>query len=205
MTSRRYPDYDWDAFYQQARALVVEGLDCRQLVIEAGLSKHLHYASTSLKSRCPTPSHEDVHPSCSVFAQRWVCHGCGAKGDVFDLLGHIHEQGLFKEQLKLGLERLGYHFDLLQAEFLTQSRAAQQTKQPLSFKPPLPQPSSKPLPPLKQAPRYQEPHPQASLIWSFALDGLMLERSAQLYVYARGISPQLATAHACIIKRQTLP
>lgn len=34
---------------------------------------------------CPSPSHPDVKPSCSVTDYVWFCHGCGAKGTIIDL------------------------------------------------------------------------------------------------------------------------
>ena len=34
---------------------------------------------------CPTPSHTDAEPSCSVDEYVWYCHGCGAGGSIYDL------------------------------------------------------------------------------------------------------------------------
>jgi hypothetical protein len=40
--------------------------------------------------RCPSPAHDDVHPSCSVGRtpdRGWCCHSgsCGARGAIYDL------------------------------------------------------------------------------------------------------------------------
>jgi hypothetical protein len=34
---------------------------------------------------CPSPSHPDVKPSCSVTDYVWFCHGCEAQGTIIDL------------------------------------------------------------------------------------------------------------------------
>jgi hypothetical protein len=34
---------------------------------------------------CPSPTHPDVKPSCSVTDYVWYCHGCGAAGTIYDL------------------------------------------------------------------------------------------------------------------------
>jgi hypothetical protein len=34
---------------------------------------------------CPSPTHPDVKPSCSVTDYVWYCHGCGASGTIYDL------------------------------------------------------------------------------------------------------------------------
>jgi hypothetical protein len=34
---------------------------------------------------CPSPTHPDVKPSCSVTDYVWCCHGCGAAGTIYDL------------------------------------------------------------------------------------------------------------------------
>lgn len=36
---------------------------------------------------CPSPSHPDRHPSCSLNATKgaFYCHACGAKGGILDL------------------------------------------------------------------------------------------------------------------------
>jgi hypothetical protein len=34
---------------------------------------------------CPSPTHPDVKPSCSVTDYVWFCHGCGAAGTIYDL------------------------------------------------------------------------------------------------------------------------
>ena len=49
----------------------------------------LTLAATELPARgnvsCPTPSHQDREPSCSVDEHVWYCHGCGAGGSIYDL------------------------------------------------------------------------------------------------------------------------
>lgn len=49
------------------------------------------------KWRCPTPTHEDLHPSTSVYdgpkGARWNCFGCGAGGSCIDLWMHVHRVG----------------------------------------------------------------------------------------------------------------
>ena len=48
---------------------------------------------------CPVPEHVERTPSCSFREDFWVCHGCGQKGDVFDLVRAV--QGLtFVEALE---------------------------------------------------------------------------------------------------------
>lgn len=37
-------------------------------------------------TRCPNPAHEDKKPSCSITEVGFHCFGCGAKGDVVDLV-----------------------------------------------------------------------------------------------------------------------
>jgi DNA primase len=40
---------------------------------------------------CPCPGHADSTPSCTVHPQtdRWHCFGCGARGDVLELVRHV--------------------------------------------------------------------------------------------------------------------
>jgi hypothetical protein len=40
---------------------------------------------------CPSPDHEDRHPSCSVRDQRWRCFACGTTGTVIDLAAIVFE------------------------------------------------------------------------------------------------------------------
>ena len=41
--------------------------------------------------RCPLPSHEDIHPSCTLFADGgWYCHVCQKGGDVVDLYAALN-------------------------------------------------------------------------------------------------------------------
>ncbi len=37
------------------------------------------------KVHCPSPTHPDREPSCSVSEYVWFCHGCGAAGTIYDL------------------------------------------------------------------------------------------------------------------------
>lgn len=43
--------------------------------------------------KCPLPSHSDTDPSCSIniHTGMWHCFGCGAGGDVFDLIKEIED------------------------------------------------------------------------------------------------------------------
>lgn len=46
--------------------------------------------------RCPTGTHADKTPSCTVDARRWYCHACHTGGDVYDLIdktGRAHLLG----------------------------------------------------------------------------------------------------------------
>jgi hypothetical protein len=39
--------------------------------------------------RCPLSTHEDREPSFKAYEIRWVCFGCGAKGDIYDLAAEL--------------------------------------------------------------------------------------------------------------------
>jgi hypothetical protein len=39
---------------------------------------------------CPTPQHEDRHPSCTVAETHWRCWSCGAGGTMIDLGAAIY-------------------------------------------------------------------------------------------------------------------
>lgn len=182
------PNYDWDLFHQSVRDLIRQ-VDCREVVYRAKLSRRPPHGSSALKARCPHPAHEDKSPSCSVFAQRWNCHGCREQGDILDLIRHLEGAASYKEQVAIALSYIGLNYEQLQAEFIQASQAQG------TFTPPTPSPSalSVPISP-KRAPAPETRHPLASKIWSQALVGLKMERWAALYVYSRGLSDQLAQA-----------
>lgn len=53
------------------------------------------------------PFHDDTDPSLDVFGEkldRWGCFACGAKGDVFDLIGRLADLDEFSEQRALAIE-----------------------------------------------------------------------------------------------------
>lgn len=60
---------------------VKEQTDCVALAQELGLSPN-----RSGMIRCPDPSHEDVHPSCKVYHDGFVCFACGRRGSAIDLV-----------------------------------------------------------------------------------------------------------------------
>lgn len=59
-----------------------------------------HYAvksrrgSTYITISCPNPAHDDKKPSCVIWPRfgRFRCYGCGAKGDVLELVRLLEEK-----------------------------------------------------------------------------------------------------------------
>lgn len=82
---------------------------------------------------CPLPDHGDSTPSFNLWApnddgvpMRWGCFGCGANGDVIDLIRVARDVG-FTEACTIAVERLLPTFELddwTPAEPLTEVRAA---------------------------------------------------------------------------------
>jgi len=46
--------------------------------------------SSSGRTRCPMPDHEDLRPSANAYGTKWCCFSCGAGGSVIDLASAIY-------------------------------------------------------------------------------------------------------------------
>lgn len=72
-------------------------LDCRDLAGRWGRKIH-----RDGKIRCPSPTHDDQHPSCHVYANGFKCYGCGWRGDALDFVQALEGCTLIEAAEKLG-------------------------------------------------------------------------------------------------------
>jgi hypothetical protein len=58
----------------------------QQLKEELDVRRWLGLKNGEVNIRCPSASHNDKDPSCTVFSDGFLCHGCGWKGDICDYM-----------------------------------------------------------------------------------------------------------------------
>lgn len=76
--------------------------------IALSLGLVIHGSRPRVSMRCPLPSHEDVHPSATIYCDegRWWCFVCNQGGDVVDLVQVV--QGLsWREAVKWLADGIG--------------------------------------------------------------------------------------------------
>lgn len=61
-------------------------VDIRKVLEKVGIE----YSARAKRYRCPSPIHEDRHPSMSVKDNRWKCFSCGAGGNVISLIMTVY-------------------------------------------------------------------------------------------------------------------
>lgn len=186
---------DWKVFNDQIKHLVIEGIDCRELMRQQGLVTRPS-TSARIKARCPSPSHEDRTPSCSVSKESFYCFGCEARGDVFNLIGMFHGIDVFYEQIAWGCAQIGEDYNALRDQWLvSQSQGKAWTPSAIEGGRAV---SSKTVIPIKPVGRTIQREPTSSPIWTQMVKGLCLDGAASRYLQARGISAQLAASHGVV-------
>lgn len=113
-------------FDTELKAYLREQLDCRQLVRDANMVPPRQARASGSKRliiRCPSPHHEDKNPSCAVFPDGFKCYACQARGDVFELLGHIELIHSFHEQIDRAAGMLGIDHKKTLAAYLRHAEA----------------------------------------------------------------------------------
>ncbi|MDI6773142.1 MAG: CHC2 zinc finger domain-containing protein [bacterium] len=94
-----------DPVLAAALAEVKTRLPVSQVLADAGLPVH-RLGPQRLRALCPF--HADSDPSLVVYDdRRFYCFGCGAKGDVVDLVKGIDEHPSFVDALRAAAERAG--------------------------------------------------------------------------------------------------
>lgn len=66
-----------------------------------------------LRAICPIPTHRETTPSFVVFVRedRFKCFGCGAHGDVYDLIRLIYGHEDFRSQVRMLADTVGRSMD----------------------------------------------------------------------------------------------
>lgn len=73
-------------YYSDSDIERLNAVDIRQVLEKVGIE----YKARSKKYRCPSPTHEDKHPSMSVKNNHWKCFSCGAGGNVISLVMTVY-------------------------------------------------------------------------------------------------------------------
>lgn len=73
-------------YYSNSDIERLNAVEIRQVLEKVGIE----YNARSKKYRCPSPMHEDRHPSMSVKNNHWKCFSCGAGGNVISLVMTVY-------------------------------------------------------------------------------------------------------------------
>jgi hypothetical protein len=87
----------------------------QKLKIEVKIPLYLETKGTKVlyKKRfpCPSPNHNDKHPSCVVYqnpdGDYIRCFGCDLHGDIYTLVGLLEDLPNFKQQFNFLMENYG--------------------------------------------------------------------------------------------------
>lgn len=114
--------YDWNLFNSTLLEHIKTHLSCLELIRHEGRPAARQSSPTRLRVHCPHPEHEDKRPSCLVYHNRFACKSCPARGDVFELVGHLDVTDNFRGQIEGALVRLGLSMDEERARFVQAQR-----------------------------------------------------------------------------------
>ncbi len=179
--------YDWPRFDADMKHKA-RSLKCTDLVRAHGLGR----PGRQFSILCPCPDHDDSSPSCSIKEETWKCFGCGAGGDVLDLIGVLDELGSYDAQVRRALAYQGIDYDEERRAFLAASRSTGEVRLQTSTtkaSSKTPRVSSRPKP---------SRHPEDADIVMSVLSRLELDATALEYLEGRGISGELARAHGLV-------
>jgi hypothetical protein len=62
---------------------------CRDVARQLGL--RIQYRPNGVYDQAACPFHDDKSPSLAIYGSRWKCYGCGAEGDVLDLVAKVNQ------------------------------------------------------------------------------------------------------------------
>lgn len=80
--------------------------ESQTLKLQIGIPEYLRskgiHAEYKKRFSCPSPRHEDTHPSCVVYHNDYGdyirCFGCDLHGDIYSLIGELEGINSFKDQ-----------------------------------------------------------------------------------------------------------
>ncbi len=97
-----------DAALRETLQAVMEKLPVLQVLQGAGIRVHRMGAG---RHRALCPFHADSDPSLVIYPDdRWHCFGCGAGGDVVDLIQRLHGHQTFLDALEAAAAQAGVEF-----------------------------------------------------------------------------------------------
>ena len=195
------PAYQWEIFNREIKARAVE-LTCTELVRIQGLAPKGSHNRKQFNIRCPSPSHEDRNPSCSIRDDHYHCFSCGINGDIFNLIELLEGVSGFDSQLRRALELLGIDYDVELQAFIDSERARHESESKKTTS--TWSASSAHVPDLGPANvndaalERSARHPDAPEVWADLISNLTLTPTGSYYLERRGIHPSLARAHGLV-------
>lgn len=191
--------YSWEVFNREVKARALE-LTCTEFVRIQGLAPKGSHNRKQFNIRCPSPSHEDRNPSCSIRETHYNCFSCGIHGDIFNLIELLEGVSGFDAQIRRALELLGIDYDAELEAFMAYERAMnERAPQHTSWSA-----SSAQIPDLSgvdlsnAALARSAQHPDAPAVWADLVSRLTLTPTGSYYLERRGVSAALARAHGLV-------
>lgn len=195
--------FQWDLFNREIKARALE-LTCTEFVRIQGLAPRGSHNRTQFNIRCPSPTHEDRNPSCSIRDTHYNCFSCGINGDIFDLIELLEGVSGFDAQIRRALELLGIDYDAELEAFMDSERIRLEGQAKARAASTRWRASSAQVPDFSGASvssaalERSAQHPDAPAVWADLISTLTLTPTGSYYLERRGLSAALARAHGLV-------